>query len=322
MKAALVTPAVLMEGLRIQPAAVCDEIVAFIRREVNRLGKRGVVLGLSGGLDSSVCAYLCARALPPQRILALLLPERDSDPTNLQHARKVAQALQLPVQEVQLSPLLQQIGVYDLASAELAANRRTLETAIAWVARLTGGPSAFSFGIGYTYASRNTFWKWLVRRFLWRYAGQIQAFVLTKVRLRMLLLYHYAALNDCLVVGTTDKSEWSIGFYDPYGDGASDLALLRHLYKTQIRELGRYLGVSEAILNKPSSGDLAAGLPNEAVIGLTYEELDVLLYGLEQGYPPGQLARQLPVSRAAVAAVQEAMQAANARQRLPLHLPG
>lgn len=322
MKATYATRAVLLEGLRIRPAAVCDEIVTFVRREVNRLGKRGVVLGLSGGLDSSTCAYLCARALPPKRILTLLLPERDSDPTNLQHARRVAQVLQLPVQEVQLSPLLQQIGVYDLASAELVANRRALQTAIAWVARLTGRRSAFSFGIGYAYAGRRTFWKWLVRRFLWRYAGQVQAFVFTKVRLRMLLLYHYAALNDCLVVGTTDKSEWSIGFYDPYGDGASDLTLLRHLYKTQIRELARYLGVPEVILNKPSSGDLAAGLPNEAVIGLTYEELDAILYGLEQGYSPGQLMRQLAVSRSAIVAVQEAMQAANARQRLPLHLPG
>lgn len=322
MKAALATRAVLLEGLHIQPAAVGAEIVSFIRREVNRLGKRGVVLGLSGGLDSSVCAYLCAQALPRKRILTLLLPERDNDPTNLQHARMVAQVLQLPVQEVPLSPLLQQIGVYNLASAELAANRRVLETAIAWIARLTGGHSAFSFGISYAYAGRHNFWKWLVQRFLWRYAGQIQAFILTKVQLRMLLLSHYASLNDCLVVGTTDKSEWSIGFYDPQGDGAGDLALLRHLYKTQIRGLARYLGVPEAILSKPSSGDLAAGLPNETVIGLTYEQLDVILYGLELGYTAGQLARQLPVSRAVVDAVQEAMQAANARQRLPLHLPG
>jgi len=133
-------------------------------------------------------------------------------------------------------------------------------------------------------------------------------------------LYHYAALNDYLVVGTTDRSEWSIGFYDKYGDAASDISLLRHLYKTQIRALARYLGVPEPIISKPSSGDLAAGLPNEVVIGLTYEQLDATLYGLEQELPEDSIAAQVGVSRKAVQAVRQAMQVAQVREGLPLHL--
>jgi NAD+ synthase len=95
---------------------------------------------------------------------------------------------------------------------------------------------------------------------------------------------------------------------------------LRHLYKTQVRELARYLGVPEAILNKPSSGDLAAGLPNEVAIGLSYEQLDAILAGLEQGLPAGAVARQAGVSRRALRAVQRAMRAASAREGLPGHL--
>jgi len=105
-----------------------------------------------------------------------------------------------------------------------------------------------------------------------------------------------------------------------WAGGACDIALLRHLYKTQVRELARYLGVSETILNKPSSGDLGAGLPNEVVIGLSYEQLDAILSGLEQGLPEGMIARQSGVSRKALRAVQRAMRMASAREGLPVHL--
>ena len=87
-----------------------------------------------------------------------------------------------------------------------------------------------------------------------------------------------------------------------------------------MRELARYLGVSETILNKPSSGDLGAGLPNEVVIGLSYEQLDAILSGLEQGLPEGMIARQSGVSRKALRAVQRAMRMASAREGLPVHL--
>ena len=310
----------LPEDLRISAPQVCDQIVAFVRREVDRLSKRGVVIGLSGGLDSSACAYLCVRALGPDRILALILPERDSDPLNVAHAQMVARELRLPVETIDLTPILAQIGVYRLVRPELAANRPAIEAGIRWLARLTRGRSAFSQALAYAYGERGRLWERVMRRFLWRYAGRTQAFVISKVRLRMLLLYHHAALNDYLVVGTTDKLEWSIGFYDKYGDAASDITLLRHLYKTQVRELARYLGVPQAIIDKPSSGDLAAGLPNEVAIGLTYEQLDAVLFGLAQGLPKQTIARRAGVSPSAIRAVQRAMRAASMREALPSHL--
>jgi len=308
------------ESLLIDASSVCEEIVTFISHEVTRLRRRGVVIGLSGGLDSSTCAYLCARALGPDRILCLMLPERDSDPTNVAHARMVAERLNLAVEYVDVSPLLEQIGIYQLARQELVANRAAIENGIHWLARLTKGPSAFGQALGYAYGERRRLWEEIVRRFLWRYAGRMWTFVITKVRLRMLLLYHYAALYDYLVVGTLDKSELSIGFYDPHGDGACDIALLRHLYKTQIRQLARYLSVPEPILTKPSSGDLAAGLANEVAVGLTYEQLDTILFGLEQGLSQEAIAREARVSRRAVQAIQRARRVAARREALPLHL--
>jgi len=306
--------------LRLDAAAACREIEAFVRGEVGRLGKRGVVIGLSGGLDSTVCAYLCLRALGRRRVLALILPERDSHPDNVRDAAEVARILGLRVEQVDLAPLLARLGVYDVVSARTAANRAIIENGIRWLRRLTRWPSAFGSSVSLLYGERPDFWGRLARRLLWPYFGRLHAFILDKVRLRMLVLYHYAALYDYLVVGTTDRSEWSIGFYDKYGDGANDLALLRHLYKTQVRELARYLGVPAHIVDKPSSGDLAAGLPNEAVIGLRYAQLDSILCGLEQGLPDQAIAAEVGVKLAAIAAVRQARCVARLRESMPSHL--
>jgi len=160
----------------------------------------------------------------------------------------------------------------------------------------------------------------LQRRYLWRFMGCVQAFISTKVTLRMLMLYHQAALNHCLVAGTSDKSEWSIGYFIKYGDGAQDVALLRHLYKTQIRQLAGELELPEQIIHKPSSGDFAAGLPNEAAIGLSYERLDGILWGLEHGLPEAEICAQVGARAAEIRAVRKAMHAAQVRQELPRSL--
>ncbi|MCJ7738779.1 MAG: NAD(+) synthase [Anaerolineae bacterium] len=306
--------------LRIDGAPVCDEIVNFVSSEVQRRRRRGVVIGLSGGLDSSTCAYICTRALGKSRVLGLFLPERDSDSTNMMHAQLVASNLDIPTDHVDISPILDQIGVYNTVDREIASDRARIEKGIRWFTRLTRGPSAFSQALHYAYGERDTLWARIVHLLFWRQAGRMQSFLITKVRTRMLLLSHCAALHDYAIVGTLDKSEQSIGFYDPHGDGVCDLALLQHLYKTQIRDLGRYLGVPEAILSKPSSGDLAAGLPNEVAIGLSYRQLDTILLGIALRLPDEAIAREAQTGSAAVRAIEQAVRLAGIRNALPRHL--
>ncbi len=310
----------LRDGLRIDADITTRHAEHFVNDWVTRMNKRGVILGLSGGLDSSVCAFLCQRALGAERVHAFILPERDSDPRNMQDAQLVADTLGLHATRIDISPLLEQLGVYDLLSEEQANNRDAIETGIRWISRVTRTPSAFSTGIAVLSGAQPNRWARLVHRLLWRATGRVHAFTTTKVRLRMVMLYHQAALNDCLVVGTTDKSEYTIGFYDRYGDGASDITLLRHLYKTQIRELARHLGVPERIVSKPSSGDLAGGVPNEVLIGLSYEQLDAVLWGLERGMDERDIVAQADISPAALEAIQKAMGAAQAVRALPAHL--
>lgn len=317
-----VEEASIREGLRFDPASAASQIERFVRAEVARMGKRGVVLGMSGGLCSTVCAYLCVRALGSEHVHAYMLPERDSDPQHMRDAASVAQALGLSQTWLDLTPILRQIGVYDLVSEQQAGNRRAIEMGLRWLTRLSRRPSLFGAGIALLYNAHPTRWTQSIHRLLWKPMGRVHAFTSTKVRLRMVMLYHYAALNNCLVAGTTDKSEWSIGFYDRYGDGASDIALLRHLYKTQIRELARYLGVPSHIVSKPSSGDLAAGVPNEDLIGLTYEQLDVMLWGIGHGVDDAAIIAQAGVSPTALSAVRATVQAAREVEYLPTHLDG
>ncbi len=307
----------IQAGLRIDPAVEAGKIERLVQAEVDRLGARGVVLGLSGGLDSSVCASLCVRALGRERVHTFTLPERDSDPQNVADAASVAQALGLEPTTIDLTPVLELLGVYRIASQETAGDRKMLERWLHRASRLLGSPSAFGEGLAFFYEDQPGLRLRLERRYLWRFMGAVQAFVSTKVTLRMLVLYHQAALNHCLVAGTSDKSEWSVGYFVKYGDGAQDVALLRHLYKTQIRQLAEWLELPEGIIRKPSSGDFAAGLPNEAVIGLSYERLDGILWGLEHGLPEAEICAQLGARAGEIRAVRSAMHAAQVRRALP-----
>jgi len=314
-------PPDLWAGLQINAVSVAQQIEAFVRREVRRLGKRSVVIGLSGGLDSSTCAYLCVRAFGEKGVYGLILPERDSHPRSRLHAHQVAQRLGIRVKERDITPVLHEIGIYKSIPAGVAGNRSLLETGIRWIARLTRRTSVYSWAMDVYYSQRPGLLGRLVRRLFWRAIGSTFTFALTKPRVRMVMLYHAAAKHNGVVVGTLDRTEWSMGFYEPHGDGAADIQLLIHLYKTQIRELARYLGVQQEIVNKPSSGDLAAGLPNEAIIGLSYEQLDRVLYGLHHGIAESEIMARAGVKRRAVREIRHAMAVAHLRRSLPARLP-
>ncbi|GAP15913.1 NAD synthase [Longilinea arvoryzae] len=307
-------------ALIFDPQAEIERISTFIQTEVARRGARGVLTGLSGGLDSSVCAYLCARALPIEQVHVLMLPERDSDSKLHEQAHAVVRSLGLRTSEADMTSLMDWLGLYDDTPQEVARNRTLLERWMRGIRRLSGAPALFPWVQEYAYGQRRGLAAGALQRWMWRYAGQTQAFVLGKLRARMLALSLRAARQDCLLVCTTDRSEWSIGFYDPHGDGVGDLALLSHLFKTQIRALGRELGLPESIITQPSSGDLAAGLPNEEAIGMSYELLDHLLVGLSLGMSDEAIALHADASPRLAATVRSACALADARRGMPVRL--
>ncbi len=308
------------DNLQFDVQAEIERICAFIQGEVKRRGVRGVVIGMSGGLDSTTCAYLCARCLDAHQIHLFSLPERDSSPATLNNAHLAAQTLNLPLVERDLTSQFADLGIYYQVPRKLAENRPLLERSIKILGKLSATPALFPWAQSFAFERRKGLLAELLRRRLWPYVGKTESFILGKVRSRMLVLSCEAMRADCLLVCTTDRSEMTVGFYDPHGDGVGDIAPLCHLYKTQIRTLAQSLGVPGAILNQPSSGDLAAGLPNEVAIGMKYEQLDRVLAGLSMDMTDVEISAGSGVKRSMVKAIQAACCVANERRDMPVRL--
>lgn len=299
--------------LEITPEEEAERIKGFIKRELETLHKDGVIIGLSGGLNSSTIVFLANEALGKEKIFVLILPERDSDPENIKNARKVVKILDLPYREIDLSQILEKFGLYQLSVEKLPQNRNFLETFI----KISKTPFLFSQGFFsfYTEFKIST----MTKKFLSKYRNEILALVTLKTRLRMVFLYYYARLKNYLVLGTSDKTEWTIGYYD--GDVIVDIQPLLHLYKTQIKKLAEFCGVPKEIIEKPSSGDIfGKGIANEIVIGMPYQTIDSILYYLEKGYSIERIADLLGVERKGIVAISNLITFEKIRKSIPLSL--
>lgn len=310
----------LEECLKIDLESARRDIVDFVRREVGRFDRDGVLVGFSGGLDSSTVGFLCKEALGADRVYGLILPERDSSRRNMEDAEKIVRLLGIRYETIDITPVLDEIGVYDVIKGVNVGDRAVVEGMISAMRRVGHMRSPFAESFGAMYAPGQK--KGLMERAAEGIANRVHAFATAKTRVRMIELYFHAILKNYLLAGTTDLSEWRIGFYDKYGDAASDISLLKHLYKTQIRALARHIGVPGYILEKPSSGDLLGeGLPNETAIGLSYETLDRILCGMDRGYNDIDLAGAVGVPVDTIMVVKKAMEGARVRESMPF-MPG
>jgi len=278
-----------MNELTIDPAAVARRLELFITTKVNEQRRDGVIVGLSGGIDSAVVATLAVRALGSETVLGLILPERDSAPESRRLARLLARQLDIRSRTVSMSGLLWLTGAYWQVPLWLLGPR-WLQAALVrriydrFRQTLGGHETPFSATM---VSIQGLKYPWLNRAI---------AYYRIKVRLRMVLLYYYAELNNLLVSGTDNKTELSVGLFVRYGDSAADIAPLASLYKTQVRELAVYLGVPEAIVARPPSPDILPGLTDESVLEIDYVALDRILWRLEQNLPLKIIARDLDLS--------------------------
>jgi NAD+ synthase len=224
---------------------VAQKLVSWIKEAALAAGCRGVILGLSGGLDSSVLAVLCQRAFP-QNTLGVIMPCH-SNQEDKEHAEAVAGQFSIPTKTVVLdsifNTLLQTLPDYE-------ADSKTSQ--LAW--------------------------------------GNLKA------RLRMLTLYYMANQLKYLVAGSSNRSEIAIGYFTKYGDGGVDIMPLGNLVKGEVRELARFLGIHQAIINKPPSAGLWEGQTDEDEMGFSYEALDRYLL---QGAAPDELKSRIEAMIAA-----------------------
>jgi NAD+ synthase len=298
------------DALRIDPGQVAAQIEEFLRRKVDEYQRDGAVVGISGGIDSAVVASLAVRALGADKVKALILPERDSSPDSKSDALVEIDRLGIQHREVDLTPLLSKMGVYGLLPLRILGTRQ-LKTAIVQhqhrVQAEALGELPFRAGLLGTRDLGDK--KQLI--------DSGNAYTRVKHRLRMVTLYYYADLENRLALGTTNRSEASTGFVVKWGDNVADVEPILPLYKTQVRQLAGFLGVSDKIIDKPPSPDLMPGIVDGLALGVDYETLDQILWGLEQGWSPERMGATMRVSAAQVSHVQEMQRRSEHLRTLP-----
>jgi NAD+ synthase len=276
--------------LKINPERETERVCEFIKETIfRRFRRKGAVVGLSGGIDSATIAALCVRALGQDRVLGLLLPEKESNPISLEFGRKQAEEIGIPTMMVDITENLKSFGAYEKRNAvirrlfpeisEVFRFHVTLPQNLLEKDRLNYHTLTVEDRDGTRQTKRISSGDWL----------EISACQNMKQRTRMIQLYYQAEKNNYIVAGTTNKTEVVQGFYVKGGDGGVDIEPIAHLYKTNVYQLARHLGVIEEIIHRAPSPDTYS-LPvtdKEFYFCLDYELLDLLLYAYEQHVPPG-----------------------------------
>ena len=308
--------------LEIDCAREADSISGAIKKALGTtLKKRGLVVGISGGIDSSVTAALCVRAVGPDRVIGLQMPERHSARDTLDLSGLVAAHLGLRTAVHDITPILEAVGFY--GKYDDAVRTAVPEYGPGWRSKIV--VPATDEGKSYTVFSvvaaapdgRE------VRRRL--DLGAYLAIVAAtnfKQRIRKMLEYYSADLENYAVAGTPNRLEYDQGFFVKLGDGAADIKPIAHLYKTQVYALARELGLPPAVVSRSPTTDTYS-LPqgqDEFFFAVPYEIMDLCLYGKNNGYSPEEVAdaARLPAGR--VRAVYEDIDRKRTTTRY-LHLP-
>ena len=224
---------------------IANNIVAMLNKQVTECGTNGVIMGLSGGVDSAVLAYLCSQNLK-DKTMAIIMPDTSITPASeTDDAMKIISLLGIQYKLIDIQPIIREYSMY------LEPNS---------VAR-----------------------------------GNLRA------RVRTNILYYYANAKNYLVLGASDKSEYHIGYFTKFGDGASDIVPIISMYKLQIRQMAKHLGVPHNIIEKKSSPHLWKDHNAEIELGATYEEIDSVLYcTLEKNMSATEVQKKTEISEQTV----------------------
>ncbi|MFH1373661.1 MAG: NAD(+) synthase [bacterium] len=286
--------------LKIDAAGVTDELCRTIANQIGgTLKKRGAVVGISGGIDSSVCLGLCARALGPQKVLGVMMPEKDSSPESETLARKLADKFGV---ETIMEPITDGLAGMDCYHRRDEAIKKVFPEydADSYKCKITIPSNilekdSFNF---FTLSIEDEAGREKTSRMPLSVYLQVVAASNLKQRLRMTTLYYYAEKKNWAVVGTGNKDEHEQGFFVKYGDGGADLKPIAHLFKIQVYQIAEELGVPEEILSRTPTTDTYSAEVTQAefFFGLDFYNMDMLWYGLENDVPPADAAKVLNLS--------------------------
>ena len=261
----------------------------------NQLHRRGVVVSMSGGIDSSACAALAVHALGPKKVLGILLPERDSSSFSLERGRLLAEHLGIDYKIHDIAPALEALQCYE--ERDQAIKRVFQDYGDGWKNKIViaggteGGINFFKLVVqspdGQQHEARLP-----VREYL-----QIVAATNFKQRVRKTMDYFHADRLNYAVIGTPNRLEYDQGFFVKNGDGSADLKPIAHLYKTQVYGMARHFGLPEEVCNATPTTDtytLAQG-QDEFYFALPYQQMDIALWAHNHGYSAAELGEAIGI---------------------------
>ncbi len=274
--------------------AVANEIILKLQQDVlHNLKRLGAVIGTSGGIDSSVCLALTANAFGPERVLAIMMPEKDSSLESEQLAKELAARFDVKAIKEDITPALSGFKCYERRDEavrrvfpEYNPKTHKMKIGIKQSGLSNNLPPIFSLTI--IDSNGNAEDKILpVKEYL-----QIVAASNFKQRSRMTTLYYHAEALHYAVIGTPNKHEQEQGFFVKYGDGGADVMPIGNLYKTQVYQLANFLGVPKAIIDRTPTTDTysAEQTQEEFFFQMPFGLMDRYWYGFENGYSPKEVA--------------------------------
>ncbi|MBE6518991.1 MAG: NAD+ synthase [Thermoplasmata archaeon] len=240
---------------------------SFIKDTVKKTKSKGVVIGLSGGIDSAVVTKLCADALGPENVLNIFMPSRGTPVEDYKTTADLAALWGTEYRVVDVQPAVDALAAVLLSDAETPLER-----------------------------------------------GNISA------RCRMAVLYNLAKKRQYLVAGTSNQSEIMMGYFTKFGDGACDMTPLANMYKTEVRQIAAIIGVPQPIIDKPPSAGLWEGQTDESEMGIKYEDLDAILYEMEQDRTDAQIAADTGLPKEQVSDIRRQVQLME-HKRMPAFRP-
>ena len=308
--------------LRIDAAATVEQLAATIREQVmGRLRRRGAVVGLSGGIDSSVVAALCARALGKERVLGLFMPERDSSDDALRLGRMLASHLGIEAIVEDIAPALQGLGCYE---RQAEAIRQVFpDYGEGWKCKITLPSILESDRLNVFHLTvQSPSGEQRTSRMPPAAYLQLVAATNYKQRVRKMTEYYHADRLNYAVAGTPNRLEYDQGFFVKNGDGSADFKPIAHLYKTQVYALAEALGLPEEIRRRPPTTDTysMAQTQEEFYFALPYDRMDLCLWAYNHRVPAAEAGPVVGLTTAQVERVYKDIESKRRTTRY-LHLP-
>ena len=310
------------ERLKIDCDKETQKITDHIREVVaKRFKKRGVIVALSGGVDSSVVGALCVRALGKKRVLGLLMPEKDSSPDTLELSQLITDHLEISAVHEDITPILDAVGCYRRRDEAIKSLIPEYGPDYKCKIVLPGVMNNDTYRI-FSVVVQSPEGKQIKARLNPSAYLGIVAATNFKQRVRKMLEYYHADRLNYAVTGTPNRQEYDQGFFVKLGDGAADIKPIAHLYKTQVYQMAQFLGIPDEIRNRPPTTDTYSMQQSqeEFYFSVPYDKMDLCLYGKNHAVSPENVA---PVADMTVEQVERVYRDIDAKRNATryLHTP-